>query len=928
MTPLILLVVATLLMLYAAYELAPRAPQADLDARAARRGAPVLPAPLSPGPGILAGRGHRQAADNTGSLTVGEGDSLSAASALPSALPLVPPWLTRLRQSWRANRLWFCVLALGLALVGQYSLSPFWGPPSTGDTTAGLRWYGLAILVLLPALHGSYVNRSLVRRGDRSIANPTLWARIAGLASLAVGLNVWSIIVLRADWLSLLGLALWVGSVGTLVFAFSVAPRDQTSGREDWTDDQQAFAWRLPRAVEVGAVLAIMAAAAAMRLWRLDDFATGMHGDEGEAGVDALKILNGGLVSPFTAGWFNQANMYYWSISLCMKLLGTGLFGLRSFAVLCGLITVLCVYLIAREMFGQRAAILAGCFIAFQSADVIFSRQEYSNVTTPTFMTVAFYFLLRGLRTRRQLHFVLGGFTAGLSLYFFAGGRLVAPVAVALFVYLAVRHRAFLPRYWTHVAAFLLALFIVSSPFAAYFLIDHPIPSNVYPNDRFIWLHYSDLAQQYNAMGWPAILWGQLTRTLAILTHTVDTSAITTIDYPVARPLEAVLIVLGLAWAVWRWGDTRFALLSIWFWASIIGGGVLTMGPPNLPRILGMLPALALIIACLLDHLVVQVTIAAPKAGSLLRYGATGARVGRWLGPSIAGAVVLVSGLQNWRMLTSHALDSYQNVYVTAQAAYVHERGLGYRYYDMASPVFYWIHGDNHFINPKADGIDVANVTDYLPIIDNGSLGEKDTVFLVWWPMYGSLPVLQAYYPEGTKETVPLADAAHPAQALIVYTITHRQIDRRRVVRVRYVPASGTAVDRASSAIGLTDAVGLPPGLRYPVRATWDGALVAPASGAYRFELGAPVGAHLMIDGRDVFPGGTPAVGSGVASVVLTHGPHTVHLTAIAPSPRARVRLRWATGANPLAPIAPRYLWDNHVSGPSVAGPGASIPGS
>ncbi len=927
MAPLILLVVATLLMLYTAYELAPRPPQADLDARAARRESPVLPAPLSRDPGILVGRGRRQGAGNTSSLTADDGDGLGAASTRPSALPLVSPWLAHFRQSWRANRLWFCGLALGLALVGQYRLSPFWGPPSTGDTTAGLRWYGLAILVLLPALHGSYVNRSLVRRGGRRMANPTLWARTAGLAALAVGLNVWSIIVLRADWLSLPGLALWVGSVGALVFAFSVTPHDQMSGREARTDEQQVFA-RLPRAVEVGAVLAIMVVAAAMRLWRLDDFATGMHGDEGEAGVDALKILNGRLVSPFTVGWFNQANMYYWSISLCMKLLGTGLFGLRSFAVLCGLVTVLCVYLIAREMFGQRAAILASCFIAFQSADVIFSRQEYSNVTTPTFMTVAFYFLLRGLRTRRQLHFVLGGFAAGLSLYFFAGGRLVAPVAVALFVYLAVRHRAFLPHYWTHVAAFLLALFIVSSPFVAYFLIDHPIPSNVYPNDRFIWLHYSDLAQQYNATGWPAILWGQLTRTLAVLTHTVDTSAITTIDYPIARPLEAVLIVLGLAWAVWRWSDTRFALLSIWFWASIIGGGVLTMGPPNLPRILGMLPALALIIACLLDHLVAQVTIAVPKAGRLLGYGALGARLGRWLGPSIAAAVVLVSGLQNWQMLTSRALDSYQNVYVTAQAAYVHERGLGYRYYDMASPVFYWIHGDNHFINPNADGIDVASVTDYLPIIDNGPRGEKDTVFLVWWPMYGSLPVLQAYYPEGTKETVPLADAAHPAQPLIVYTITHQQIDRRRVVRVHYVPASGMAVDHPSLAIGLTDAVGLPPGLRYPVRATWDGAVVAPGTGAYRFELSAPTGAHLMIDGREVFPGGIPGVGPGIAPMVLTRGPHTIHLAATLSDPRARVRLRWATGADSLAPIAPRYLWDNHVSSPSVAGPGAAAPGS
>src|SRR5439155_22003101 len=127
------------------------------------------------------------------------------------------------------------------------------------------------------------------------------------------------------------------------------------------------------------------------------------------------------------------------------------------------------------------------------------------------------------------------GFAGAFALYFFAGGRLVAPTACALLVYLALRRRAFLPGYWTHVGAFVLALAAIGAPFVAYFVVDYPIPANVYPNDRFIWLHYNDLVQQYGATGWPAILWGQLTRTLAVITHTVDASAITTLDYPLPR---------------------------------------------------------------------------------------------------------------------------------------------------------------------------------------------------------------------------------------------------------------------------------------------------------------------------------------------------------------------------------------------------------
>ena len=32
---------------------------------------------------------------------------------------------------------------------------------------------------------------------------------------------------------------------------------------------------------------------------------------------------------------------------------------------------------------------------------------------------------------------------------------------------------------------------------------------------------------------------------------------------PIVEPFEAVLLFLGLAWALWRWQDTRMAVLSM-----------------------------------------------------------------------------------------------------------------------------------------------------------------------------------------------------------------------------------------------------------------------------------------------------------------------------------------------------------------------------
>ena len=60
---------------------------------------------------------------------------------------------------------------------------------------------------------------------------------------------------------------------------------------------------RLLRRVEVGIVIAIFLLALGLRMFNLGDWTTGMHGDKGEAGMDAVRILEGNHVSPFETGW-------------------------------------------------------------------------------------------------------------------------------------------------------------------------------------------------------------------------------------------------------------------------------------------------------------------------------------------------------------------------------------------------------------------------------------------------------------------------------------------------------------------------------------------------------------------------------------------------------------------------------------------------
>ena len=101
-----------------------------------------------------------------------------------------------------------------------------------------------------------------------------------------------------------------------------------------------------------------------------------------------------------------------------------------------------------------------------------------------------------------------------------------------------------------------------------------PSPADVFP---FLPLVFEQTSRQrpgqpLMASG-PRVLWDQLTTTLSILTYRCDASSVYTFTgEPVAKPIEAALIILGIAWALWRWRDTRMAILSLWFWSAIIVG--------------------------------------------------------------------------------------------------------------------------------------------------------------------------------------------------------------------------------------------------------------------------------------------------------------------------------------------------------------------
>jgi 4-amino-4-deoxy-L-arabinose transferase-like glycosyltransferase len=186
--------------------------------------------------------------------------------------------------------------------------------------------------------------------------------------------------------------------------------------------------------------------------------------------------------------------------------------------------------------------------MAFSAVNVHYSRMALSNITTPFFWAVCFFFLTRGLRSRKPADWTLAGLAAGISEHFYYGTRLLPFILVSFVVYLLVFHWLEAKRYVTQLGWLALGYLIGFGPLLSYFLT-HPGLYYGRGVGLMTWnripVTWHDLQKMLNTL-WPIMS----ENLLGISTHSAQD-----IMYfaPLLLAAEAALLVLGVAVLVWRW---------------------------------------------------------------------------------------------------------------------------------------------------------------------------------------------------------------------------------------------------------------------------------------------------------------------------------------------------------------------------------------
>lgn len=403
------------------------------------------------------------------------------------------------------------------------------------------------------------------------------WTLLAGLAALLAAVE-WSRSARMPFWVPLGGFL-----VAVVVLLVAAARSDRTRGvrRVRWSGSRG----------ETVFLLGLVVLAAVPRLAALSDLPSFMHHDTAACGLVGQQLLTGEATDPFELvdRWYHFPRLGLLPYTVSLRLLGTSVLALRLTSAIPGALVVLALYFLVRGWFGRLAAAIAAILLATSHVAVHFSRVGIWNIHALLLGVAGLAALASGWRRRSLFWLTVAGLCFGLTLHAYTAGRLFFGLGLLSVAGLALagRRRAARPLAWL-----VLAIVLPLVPLAASFVrkpgglaVDRERSVN-----PFATATRQHLISQIGTADKAAILKYQVTRTLGGFVTLGDTSTNYGSRRPLIGPVTLVLFLGGLGFAVVRLPDRRFALLVAWLGAGLLFGGVLTVNPPNFPRLLAVVP--------------------------------------------------------------------------------------------------------------------------------------------------------------------------------------------------------------------------------------------------------------------------------------------------------------------------------------------------
>lgn len=344
--------------------------------------------------------------------------------------------------------------------------------------------------------------------------------------------------------------------------------------------------------------LAIVAAAAALRVWHLDTVPLGLHNDEAWTGLNAREVLRNGWIGPYLypSGLGQPSGPVYWT-ALLFTVLPQTIFTLRLSMALFGVAAVWFTYAAVRQMFDDVTALCAAALLAVMPWHLHLSRTGFMVGAWPCIEMAILWALFR-VRARPSVFGYAGvGLLVGIGVYTYNGYPAFLPVVAIPFVYdIARAHAPGGRRRQLHYAAVAaLAALLVMVPMVRYAMT----------HDEYMWRHRgvslftdsrwrdADWAQRAQVLDARSREWAQ---GLLAGDRPDNGDGLAERGHPLLDPLVAVAAPIGLVMALRGWRRPACGVLLVA--AAVLPlGALLTIGDGLYRRTFGLSPFLAVLAA-------------------------------------------------------------------------------------------------------------------------------------------------------------------------------------------------------------------------------------------------------------------------------------------------------------------------------------------
>ena len=541
---------------------------------------------------------------------------------------------------------------------------------------------------------------------------------------------------------------LWLFAIGGMIAAVPAGEkrtRQNISGRLRWL-------------VYLGMALIVLVGIA-VRFWQLDIIPFNVGGDEGSQGLDIVKVLDGTLRNPFTTGWLSVPTMGAFVNSIWLIIFGQTIWGLRIPWAITGVVTIVATYMMVTRLKGPRFGLVVAALLAVYHFHIHYSRLGSIQISDALFITLTFYFLVRGYQDRSYRDWGLVGIVSAVGMYFYAGARLTPILVGAVVIYLAMYGGRTARERMKSGPLVALLLFLVTAGPILQFANRFPDEFNARINQVGIY-QSGWLEREIEILGvtQAEILLDQFQRAFLAFNFYPDRTTWYGLREPLLDPVSGGIFLFALLLATLRVlvppGDKTLAPMVAWWWAGTLLGGVLTVTPPASMRLV----SLAVPVMFLLAYGVMVILRVARRALPALPVNA------------ILIGVVAIFGYQSLHMYfvefsPQRIYGSHRAEQATELAYYILERGDKPDVYFVGAPWMYWGFATLPYMLPGVVGRDIIDPLTEL-IEPNFLVFQRPSIFVFLPERIDELGYVQMTYPNGITTEI-----RSPVNDLVLLTL-------------------------------------------------------------------------------------------------------------------------------------------------------------